>query len=72
MGLALPVLTSTSVAPLTGSVDRNALFLRMKGAQYESLPSRGAWIEMLLAPASSAWAVTSLPSRGAWIEIACR
>ena len=33
-----------------------------------SLPSRGAWIEMLTPP-TLAFVVQSLPSRGAWIEI---
>ena len=33
-----------------------------------SLPSRGAWIEILAGP-ECALPITSLPSRGAWIEI---
>ena len=36
-----------------------------------SLPTRGAWIEMLRAE-DTAGNVTSLPTRGAWIEIAER
>ena len=41
---------------------------REKGWQKRSLPSRGAWIEIIpgVAEVVAAW---SLPSRGAWIEI---
>ena len=56
------------VAPLAGSVDRNQLRAGQFPRRFGSLPSRGAWIEML----DMAWsmdAVLSLPSRGAWIEI---
>ena len=35
---------------------------------YESLPSRGAWIEIWRSTGSTS-ANRSLPSRGAWIEI---
>ena len=34
-----------------------------------SLPSRGAWIEILGPPSRPALKGGSLPSRGAWIEI---
>ena len=34
-----------------------------------SLPTRGAWIEMIILLMSSAISGTSLPTRGAWIEI---
>ena len=34
-----------------------------------SLPSRGAWIEMVLATVLAVILDLSLPSRGAWIEI---
>ena len=36
-----------SVAPLAGSVDRNSQVLRLRPAFMVSLPSRGAWIEIL-------------------------
>ena len=42
----------------------------MHGAEKRSLPSRGAWIEMLGFFESSNQSAKSLPSRGAWIEIA--
>ena len=35
----------------------------------KSLPSRGAWIEILLRLISAIRKIASLPSRGAWIEI---
>ena len=35
----------------------------------ESLPARGAWIEIVEIPPSSCVIVESLPARGAWIEI---
>ena len=56
------------VAPLAGSVDRNQNYKGEAAVPFGSLPSRGAWIEIL-----QLWADTladvSLPSRGAWIEI---
>ena len=36
----------TKVAPLAGSVDRNAASARGDAFDMSSLPSRGAWIEM--------------------------
>ena len=36
-----------AVAPLTGSVDRNWISVRSLKAWPKSLPSRGAWIEIL-------------------------
>ena len=41
---------------------------RRSPVQKESLPSRGAWIEML-SSLSHLQTTLSLPSRGAWIEI---
>ena len=35
-----------------------------------SLPSRGAWIEMITVGNADIGYIASLPSRGAWIEIA--
>ena len=35
----------------------------------KSLPSRGAWIEILKLAADGSTTAGSLPSRGAWIEI---
>ena len=35
----------------------------------ESLPSRGAWIEIICKAESLIFEYRSLPSRGAWIEI---
>ena len=35
----------------------------------ESLPARGAWIEISLRHGAATMAYTSLPARGAWIEI---
>ena len=35
----------------------------------ESLPTRGAWIEILLPVIASQTSIPSLPTRGAWIEI---
>ena len=58
-----------TVAPLTGSVDRNTNLKGEKGDQGESLPSRGAWIEINIAVRSRPLSASSLPSRGAWIEI---
>ena len=43
-----------------GAVDRNQ--------GWKSLPSRGAWIEMLVYCCIDVY-LSSLPSRGAWIEI---
>ena len=40
------------------------------GASRSSLPSRGAWIEMMLVMLRVSQCL-SLPSRGAWIEIRC-
>ena len=37
-----------------------------------SLPSRGAWIEMVSSGAMNVFLILSLPSRGAWIEITPR
>ena len=37
---------------------------------HASLPSRGAWIEIIILAVSRTTAAASLPSRGAWIEIA--
>ena len=37
----------------------------------QSLPVRGAWIEMLLSVSMSA-VILSLPVRGAWIEMSVR
>gem|GEM_PF-5794510 len=34
-----------------------------------SLPSRGAWIEMITVGNADIGYIASLPSRGAWIEI---
>ena len=67
-GVRATVTTSQNVAPLAGSVDRNVTKRMGVRAGKKSLPSRGAWIEIL-----QLWADTladvSLPSRGAWIEI---
>ena len=61
-------MASIWVAPLTGSVDRNEAGVIVLTDGKMSLPSRGAWIEIL--PAESLRRVGgSLPSRGAWIEI---
>ena len=57
------------VAPLAGSVDRNVVPLLELRAASPSLPSRGAWIEILAVLASAGFGYKSLPSRGAWIEI---
>ena len=38
-------------------------------AKTESLPARGAWIEMIMSEVTGEQA-TSLPARGAWIEMA--
>ena len=37
-----------AVAPLTGSVDRNSPLMRRRRCRMMSLPSRGAWIEIIL------------------------
>ena len=37
---------SPGVAPHAGSVDRNILALMMKKKPLQSLPTRGAWIEI--------------------------
>ena len=60
------------VAPLAGSVDRNVVPLLELRAASPSLPSRGAWIEILAVLASAGFGYKSLPSRGAWIEIGYR
>ena len=39
--------THTLVAPLTGSVDRNGNMDRIRRTENGSLPSRGAWIEIV-------------------------
>ena len=39
--------------------------------QIESLPARGAWIEMDFVPLYDEDNGASLPARGAWIEIHC-
>ena len=56
------------VAPLAGSVDRNE-FVQGLFPGVGSLPSRGAWIEMVQVDFDALPALESLPSRGAWIEI---
>ena len=56
------------VAPLAGSVDRNSVAARPAARMALSLPSRGAWIEILRFAVILAQ-IGSLPSRGAWIEI---
>ena len=56
------------VAPLAGSVDRNTAFALPASGLGESLPSRGAWIE-ILSVTGGGHLLKSLPSRGAWIEI---
>ena len=63
-----PSAPATNVAPLAGSVDRNVICVYRSFASAQSLPSRGAWIEILLGFAGTVSQV-SLPSRGAWIEI---
>ena len=63
-------MTWQAVAPLTGSVDRNVSWCHLPCTSPASLPSRGAWIEML--KGDQPWIIcTSLPSRGAWIEMEC-
>ena len=57
------------VAPLAGSVDRNIERLKTVKVAHVSLPSRGAWIEMVGAATAILAAASSLPSRGAWIEM---
>ena len=49
------VLSGGVVAPLTGSVDRNLVLFVGGDVPILSLPSRGAWIEMLGRSASSSW-----------------
>ena len=45
------------VAPLAGSVDRNGANFYAFRNRYWSLPSRGAWIEIMLsATATARWA----------------
>ena len=39
------------------------------GANVASLPTRGAWIEIVEGPGMSEVPAPSLPTRGAWIEI---
>ena len=39
---------AVEVAPLTGSVDRNIKRIAEENGVYASLPSRGAWIEMIV------------------------
>ena len=57
------------VAPLAGSVDRNYADKIHARHGYRSLPSRGAWIEILRTTLTGCGSRASLPSRGAWIEI---
>ena len=45
---------TVKVAPLAGSVDRNASDLYDAGVGVLSLPSRGAWIEIIHAPCGGA------------------
>ena len=52
-------------------MDRNVVPLLELRAASPSLPSRGAWIEMVWRALSMARMAVSLPSRGAWIEIRC-
>ena len=40
----------TAVAPLAGSVDRNNAILEQSSDIQQSLPSRGAWIEIPIMP----------------------
>ena len=42
-----------NVAPLAGSVDRNFNLMAAQREKFESLPSRGAWIEMSTAQSSA-------------------
>ena len=46
-----------------------SVLLELLADETESLPSRGAWIEIYLIPSASPSGALSLPSRGAWIEI---
>ena len=57
------------VAPLAGSVDRNPYEGVTEWKDVPSLPSRGAWIEIMRKFKITGGVVSSLPSRGAWIEI---
>ena len=43
-----------AVAPLTGSVDRNEAVFVCPVIPAKSLPSRGAWIEIMVVAASAA------------------
>ena len=63
------ILSLQPVAPLAGSVDRNSNGLGKLTVGKLSLPSRGAWIEILTPPPNLPLNMMSLPSRGAWIEI---
>ena len=54
LGSVFAGLASTAVAPLAGSVDRNICCLENKDQVHESLPSRGAWIEIRTAGQSTA------------------
>ena len=42
----MPTVPNRYVAPLAGSVDRNTDIYAIKDELAESLPSRGAWIEI--------------------------
>ena len=66
----LDELLGKGVAPLAGSVDRNNIEIPV-GSRFStmSLPSRGAWIEIVTGTVRWAATAASLPSRGAWIEI---
>ena len=56
------------VAPHAGSVDRNIVPSIQTKLRDRSLPTRGAWIEILIAE-NGIQNQQSLPTRGAWIEI---
>ena len=58
-----------AVAPLAGSVDRNQDMQRSNYIGRRSLPSRGAWIEIVPCRVYRSSDRPSLPSRGAWIEM---
>ena len=50
-------------------MDRNKAVFVCPVVPAESLPSRGAWIEITAQDVSDLEYQSSLPSRGAWIEI---
>ena len=56
------------VAPREGSVDRNLLHKTVLILQQQSLPARGAWIEIKVMLQEGERNL-SLPARGAWIEM---